>query len=217
MADERNHIHIPFHQQHTLEVFRLAQQVGRVNVMAFVKRRRVGRVEGFGLYVAQRPAAEAEHRTARVDDRKHRAVAEHIEGTVIFFLHRQPGLCEQINRRALLLQMLCQRIPAVRGSADSKQANRSIVQPAAVQIGKRLRALGRIQRLMVKHRRLAVEAEDVFTQRTPLLFPAVVRRIRKRHVELVRQIAHGFRKFHALHAHDEIENRSARLASEAIV
>ncbi len=108
-----------------------------------------------------------------------------------------------------------QALPAVRCAPQAKSSDHVVADAAAVQIVQRLCALRRIERSIVKFRRLhqrRVEAVAVFLGRGVLASG-----FRDGHVRPLGQMAHGLGELHALHAHDKGDDVPARVAAEAIV
>ncbi len=88
---QRDHVHIAFDDDHRWRAFSgVAGEVGArrrpgVKHPAFLKQRRVGRVQIFRLVVAQGTAAKGDDPTSAVADREHHPAAEIIIGIAAAF------------------------------------------------------------------------------------------------------------------------------------
>ena len=102
-AVEGDHVHIAFDDDQAPGG--AAGGAGAVDVVeraALVEERRVGGIEIFGLAVAEDPAAEADHPSARVADREHQPAAETVVAVLAAFfgLDEHAGFDRACLRRA---------------------------------------------------------------------------------------------------------------------
>ena len=214
---QRHHVHIALDQNQPLQPALLARHVEGVQSLPLVEHRRVRCVEVFGIAVAHDAPAEAQHLALRVDDGKHRAVAEHVVAAAVL-LARKAGLLELLERKALPGQMARERVPALRRGAKSEAAYARVVQPAFVQIAQRLRALRRPDRGVIKARRLEIGLVDAFPERAHFVaVAAVADAFGQLHVRPLGQHPDGVHELHALDVHHKIDDRAALMAAEAVI
>src|SRR5437773_10307115 len=89
-----------------------------VELAPFFKQWGLWRVQIFRLPIAHHPAAEADHRAARAEDREHHALAEAVVALALFAFDHQAGLDERL---VLVRRKWClQALPPVRRVADAK-------------------------------------------------------------------------------------------------
>ncbi|PAV68955.1 hypothetical protein WR25_00105 [Diploscapter pachys] len=118
---QRDDVHIALDHQHAVRLARGGG--GAVEVVeraALVEERRVGRVEVFGLAVADHAAAEGDHATAGVADRDHQPAAEAVVGILPLDLDQQAAFDER--GVAIILQRGLQLAAAVGGKAHAEGA-----------------------------------------------------------------------------------------------
>ena len=139
---ERDHVHLPFDHDHPLRL--AAGGCGMVEIeqgTALVEQGRVGRVQIFGLALAEDPGGKGDHPPARVADRKGDAAAEPVIRLAIAVLGRdqQPGLDQPFD--AEFLERPLELAAPIRGEAEAEAGRRRGAHPALVQIGARLSPL----------------------------------------------------------------------------
>src|SRR3989344_1065606 len=122
---EREDVHIAFDDD---DPVRLPRGGGRlveiVERAALVEQRRVGRIEIFGLAIAQYAAAERDHPPARVADRDHQAPAEPIVGVLVVDRNQHARFDEHRGRE--FLERFFQRAAAVGGEAETEGLARCV-------------------------------------------------------------------------------------------
>ena len=125
-AVEGDDVHIAFdHDQPLGGAARGAGAVDVVERAALVEERGVGRVEIFGLAVAEDAPAEGDDPAARVADRDHQAAAEAVVAVAAFFgLDQHAGLDELVL--AELVERALERGAAVGGEAEAEALRRSL-------------------------------------------------------------------------------------------
>ena len=113
-----HHVHVPLHQNDPGKASGLPEQIGRKNGVALVEGRRIGGVEVLGHRIAHGASAEAQDVAVGVDDGKHGAVSEHVEGASLAPQH-QPGLDKLLLGEPLLHQPVAD-LRRGRGGADAE-------------------------------------------------------------------------------------------------
>ena len=136
---QRDHVHVTLREDHALEPALLFEQIGGKHAEPLVEYRRIARVQVFGLHIAQRAPAEAEHTPLRVDDGKDGALPEHIihaafpphgDSRAHQLVVRKPKFAHR-PRRAIALRRRC---------AKAEDADGAVAQLPPVQIFQNLRA-----------------------------------------------------------------------------
>ena len=95
----------------------------------------IGGVEIFGLHIAQRAAAKADHPSACVADREHQPATEAVVGVALIGLADQAGFQQLVGGR--VLQMAAQRGARIGGIAQRERLQRGRAHAAPFQIGAR--------------------------------------------------------------------------------
>src|SRR5580692_11265316 len=142
---QAHHVHVAFDDEQPLEVrARLSRLVDAIELAAFVKQRRFGRVQVLGLALVDDAATEAQHPAARVADRENQAVAKPVVKT-----RRLPGTRVALDDEARLQQAtpllvrgaepVEQGVPRVRGITQRELCARGRIDAALAEID--LRAL----------------------------------------------------------------------------
>ena len=152
---DRDHVHIAF--DHDQPPGRAAGRAGAIEVeerAALVEQRRIGRVEVFGLAIAEDPAAECDRPPARVADRDHQPAAETVVGLLAVLLRpRSAGRPRPACRRRSLSSAALS-LPRESGAKPKpKRATRRLGYAAPLEIGARVRARDSVELLREPARR----------------------------------------------------------------
>ena len=134
---KRDHVHIAFGNDQRLALRGgLARGAVVVKAAALVEQFGFRRVEVFRVVVrVHRPAAKGDTTPARVTDREHDPVAEHVIGLLALGRGaRKARAQDQVLGDALLAQMVPKPLPAVGRKADLEPVQRSLGQLAARKI-----------------------------------------------------------------------------------
>ena len=210
-----HHVHVPLHQNDPGKAPCLPEQIGRKNGVALVEGRRIGGVEVLGHRIAHGASAKAQDVAVGVDDGKHGAVSEHVEGASLAPQH-QPGLDKLLLGEPLLHQPVAD-LRRGRGGADAEAADHRVRQSALLQVVKNRGTFRLPEKLMVHPRRRAVGQVDALLERAALFIGRVVLHLGQGHVKLIRQKGHRLRKGQALNVHDKLDHAAASLAAEAVI
>ncbi len=216
-AHQRDDIHIAFDRDDLAGmvrrglagVVRGGTRIGDVvECAAFVKERRLGRVEVFGLRVLfERAAPEGDRAPAQIGDREHDAVAEAVVWhRDVVARDQEPRLDHVLDRDALLAEVLLEREALGRRVAEPKLELRRRIEPAVGEIAARLGAAARGERGLKELRRKL----DHLMERAPVLLARLVllRDLGQRHAGLGGKPFDRFRKRDALGHHHEVEDRA---------
>src|SRR5437773_9500781 len=151
-----------------------------VELAPFFKQWGLWRVQIFRLPIAHHPAAEADHRAARAEDREHHALAEAVVALALFAFDHQAGLDERLVlvRRKRGLQAL----PSVRRVADTETSRDFSRQTAPLEVIDGARRFFELR---------AIELHRVFHQGVEIGLALLARRLLRR----------GGARFGHLHAH----------------
>ena len=193
---------------------RLARGGDVVERRAFVKERRLRRIEIFRLRVLfERAAAEGDDAPAQIGDREHHAVAEAVERhRNVVAGNQQARLDHVLDRNAVRAEMLLQREALARRIAEAELELRRRIEAAVGEIAARLGAGARGQRVLEEFRR---QLHDVVQRLAPRVARFVLARdFRQRHAGHLRQALDRFREADAFALHDEIENAAVLAGGE---
>ena len=137
---ERDHVHITFDDDHPVRLARRGARLVEVEERAaLVEERCVGRVQIFGLAVAQDAPAERDHAPARVADRDHQPAAEPVVGFLVVDGDQHAGFDQHRGRE--FLERLFQRAAAFGREAEAEGGARRVRNAALRQIIARGRAV----------------------------------------------------------------------------
>ena len=131
-----DHIHISFgHQKRQLAPQSLARLHPSIENRLLGKGRPLARVQIFRLRIAKRPRAERDHPALPVLDRKHHTVAEIVEQLAVALASPDhPGRQHVLVGEAACSQRRAKA--AARGIAEPVAADRTRVEPAAMQVAR---------------------------------------------------------------------------------
>ena len=127
---ETDHIHIAFHENNPVQMTLLTKQIRRKNTFPFVENRRIGCIEVFRLPLFHGASTEGQYIAMGINDRKHRAAAEHVKVAVFailgFFAHCQPGQNQLVELISFFEQAVAQYAPVIRGGTQAEFSDHAV-------------------------------------------------------------------------------------------
>ncbi len=134
MLGQHHDVHVAFDHQQQVRVACLLQHVGQaVQFAALVKNGGFGRIEVFGLALADDASAESDHPPATILDREHHPPTKTVMAAAVFVTGQQAGLTQQVST-VPLAQRAAEAIPPVRRETEVKTRRGFAIQAAILEV-----------------------------------------------------------------------------------